>query len=274
MKPSIRVALATALISAFLPSCHKVYEYIKDHPDAYRTPCRITNYRVTASNGAHSNYLFTYNSAGNPVSIMDSDRVQPIGIDQYFRYDRFGRLSDYLYAYAGAIGAVAWNKYEYVRPDYIVDTAMYYETGLVNGPSPVAKYTEGYYIYAFTLDAYGRIIKTWEIPNDPPHTPSLTGTLTYDANGNLSLPGPELSYDDKVNYFRTNKVWQFIHKNYSRNNLVWLDGNFPTRYNSFGLPLNPRNLERWYIYPFSLGNASRESQIDYACPINKGPIDY
>jgi len=47
---------------------------------------------------------------------------------------------------------VAWHKYVYARPDYVIDTAMYYETGYVYGPSPIAKDAFEYYIKAYSLD--------------------------------------------------------------------------------------------------------------------------
>jgi len=273
----LKISLYFLIIYAavfFFSSCKKTIDFIREHPDAYRTPCRITNYRVVAINGVYSNYVVTYNNVGNPVNMMDSDRVNPIGTDQYFRYDKLNRLSDYMSAYAPNLGAIEWHKYVYQKPGYIIDTAMYYETGDVRGPSPIAKNTTEYSIFAYTMDELDRIVKIWSIPIDSPHTPLLKNIFIYDANGNLPLPDTSLVYDNKVNFFRTNQVWQFIYKNYSRSNLILRDGSFAPQYNDFGLPLIRPNLERWYIYPFNQWNYSEEAFVDYSCSITKEPVYY
>jgi hypothetical protein len=43
-----------------------------------------------------------------------------------------------------------------------------------------------------------------------------------------------VSYDNKINPRRTNKIWMFVDKDYSANNPI--PG--PTAYNELGLPLN------------------------------------
>ena len=268
---------AVFVVLSLLSSCKKAYEYIEDHPNTH-SPCRITNYRMIISNTFQHNFVVTYNQAGNPITLMDSNRVNPVGYDQYFRYDNLNRLSDYMLTYAPAIGAIEWHKYFYPRPDYIIDTVMFYDTGLVTGPSPIASHTDEYRISAYTFDRFGRIAKIWSIPNDSPHTPSLESTIVYDANGNLPLPfapPASLGYDNKVNMFQTNKVWQFVYQDYSANNIIVLDSSSSLRYNAFGLPLNLINLNVYQIFPFdeyTLGGP--EAIVDYACSFPKGPIDY
>jgi hypothetical protein len=271
--PAVFIALS------LLSSCKKAYDYIEDHPNTY-PPCRITNYRMIWSNGFQYNFVVTYNQQGNPVTMMDSDRVNAVGNDQYFRYDKLNRLSDYMIAYAPNLGAIEWHKYVYPRPDYIIDTVMFYQTGLVTGPSPTASITNEYRISAYTLDRFDRIEKVWSIPNDSPHTPSLQSTIVYDANGNLPLPGSYgefsiLGYDDKVNMFRTNKVWQFVYQDYSANNIIVPDDSSSLRYNALGLPLILNNLSPYQIYPFDEYNpGGTEVIVNYACSLPKGPVDY
>lgn len=272
--PAVFIALS------LLPSCKKAYDYIEDHPNT-NSPCRITNYRVVWSSGFQYNYVVNYNKQGNPITMMDSDRVNAVGYDEYFRYDKLNRLSDFMLAYAPNLGAIEWHKYVYPRPDYIIDTVMFYNTGLVTGPSPIASNTDEYRISAYTLDHFDRIEKVWSIPNDLPHTPSLQGTIVYDANGDLPLPGqavgeyPRLGYDDKVNLYQTNKVWQFVYQDYSANNIIMLDSSSSLRYNAFGLPLNLSNLTFYEIYPFEEYNTGGTQLIvNYACSLPKGPVDY
>jgi hypothetical protein len=267
-------AACTVLLTLLFSSCKKVIDYIEQHPEAYIPPCRITNYRVSGGPGAKTNFVVSYDAKGNPITMMDSDRVNAVGTDQYFRYDKFNRLSDYMQAYAPATGAIEWDKYAYPRPNYVIDTAMFYETGDVRGPSPIAKNTLEYRISAYTLDQLGRIVKIWDIPNDSPNTPSLQNTVVYDANGNLPVRYPVLFYDNKVNPYRTSKTWQFVYQNYSRNNLEYSIDHFSPQYNVFGLPLTLDNLAFWGFYPFDQVNLGTEATIDYACDLPQGPVVY
>ena len=266
-------AACMALLSLLLSSCQKAIDYIEQHPDAYVPPCRITNYRVLLFE-TPVNFVVAYDANGNPVTMMDSDRVHPLGMDRYFRYDNQGRVSDYMQAFPPSLNAVAWHKYFYARRDYVIDTAMFYETGNVQGPSPLAKNAGEYYIYAYTLDQLGRIVKVWSIPIDPPYTPSLQTTVVFDANGNPPVPNPQLSYDNKVNPYRTNKTWQFIFQDYSRNNLINPADGFSPQYNVFGLPLDLDNLEQWNFALFDQENDGPAASLQYACDIPKGPVVY
>jgi len=268
MKPLIFLII---IILFTATSCRKVCDFIHDHPDAHDSLCQVT---VITFNGEEK-YLISYNEKGNPVTMLESNRATYANEDRYYRYDRFDRLSDYMGVYPGNFGAIFWHKYAYPRPGFITDTAMFYETGDIRGPSPIAKNAAEYYIYGYTLDAHGRIVKIWSIPNDPPHTPVLQSELHYDANGNLSLSSPDLSYDDKVNPYRTNKVWQFIYQDYSRNNVVKNDYLFFTNYNSFGLPLKVRNFQSYNIYAFGVDNIeAAQMDITYACSAPGGSISY
>ena len=272
---------AVFMALSLLSSCKKAYDYIEDHPNTY-PPCRITNYRMIFSDGSQNDFVVTYNQQGNPISLKDSIRANVATTDQYFRYDKLNRLSDYMICYVPAVGAIEWHKYVYPRPDYIIDTVMFYDTGLVTEPSPIAANTTEYRISAYTLDHFDRIAKVWSIPNDSPHTPSLQSTIVYDANGNLPLPFappgefvPSLGYDNKVNMFRTNKVWQFVYQDYSANNIIVQDSSSSLRYNDFGLPLNLIDLTVYLIFPFQEYNpGGPEAIVDYACSFPKGPVDY
>jgi len=265
--PTIFILLTTTT------SCRKVYDYIHDHPDAHDSLCQVTAIRFRGPDAVE--YDITYDPKGNPVTMMNTNRLSSYALDRYFRYDRWGRLSDYMGAYPGNFGAIYWKKYAYIRPNFVTDTTMYYETGDVRDPSsPLARNSAEYYIYGYTLDAHGRIVKIWSIPNDPPHTPVLQSELHYDANGNLPLPDSTLTYDDKVNVYRTNKVWQFIFRDYSRNNIIKNDHFFFPTYNTFGLPLNILNLQAYNNYIFDIDNQNPELYITYACSVPKGPINY
>jgi len=268
----MKYLLLPAIIILFTStiSCRKLIDYIRDHPGAHDSLCQVTVLKFNKEN----KYFISYNDKGNPITMKDANRSLA-AFDRYFRYDRFNRLSDFLVAYPGSFVADIWHKYGYPRPGYVTDTVMFYDSQNVNGPSPLAMNSYQYDISGYTLDAHERIVKIWSIPNDPPHIPVLYKEVHYDANGNLSLSSPDLSYDDKVNPYRTNKVWQFLFQDYSRNNIVKNDHLFFTTYNSFGLPLAIRNLQSYNIYVFGVDNIeAAQMDITYACSAPGGSINY
>jgi hypothetical protein len=260
MKKITLFTLIVFIILSTQSSCRKVYDYIHDHPDGHDSLCRITQIKAVDFYGYHDTFNITYNRQGDPVSILStSTYFTGSNIEQYFRYDSRGRLSDYFITYIKAEGALVWHKYEYTRYNFVTDTVIKY-TGTVHGPAPIAKESVDYNIAGYTLDAHGRIV---------------SGTGAYDANGNKVLPKPDLTYDNKVNPYRTNKVWQFVYNDYSRNNVIKNDGLFTPLYNDFGLPLNIRNLSFYYLnLPFEIQDSGPQLDMSYACSAPKGPVDY
>jgi len=270
MKPLLFLAIITLFTTT---SCRKVYDFIRDHPDAHDSLCRVTAVGTRTTDGRYvEKYAITYNEKGNPVTMLTTSVFSQS--DVYFRYDRFNRLSDVMSVVPGNFGAIFWQKYAYPRPRFITDTVMLFTGDIRDSASPIAKNSYEYHIEGYTLDAHDRIVKIWSIPNDPPHTPVLQSELHYDANGNLPLPDSTLTYDDKVNVYRTNKVWQFIFRDYSRNNIIKNDHFFFPTYNTFGLPLNILNLQAYNNYIFDIDNQNPELYITYACSVPKGPINY
>ena len=276
MKKITLFTLTVFIILYTQSSCRKVYDYIHDHPDGHESLCRITQLRLLGAAHERDTFNVIYNSQGDPVSLLATNSV-PNGtnLDQYFRYDHHGRLSDYLVTFTQATGVLIWHKYAYPRNNFVVDTVINYPDNAVDGPAPIAGVGPGYYyIQGWTLDAFGRIVKWWSIPTDPTQPPGLLSTVTYDANGNTPLSRPDLTYDNKVNPYRTNKVWQFVYINYSRNNLLQADHSFTPVYNDFGLPLNIPNLLPFDVQHFGLEDTGSQIDISYACSAPKGPVNY
>lgn len=54
--------------------------------------------------------------------MLDTNHHRQLGYNQYFRYDKQGRVSDYMTTYPPSLYAVIWHKYVYARPDYVIDT--------------------------------------------------------------------------------------------------------------------------------------------------------
>jgi len=274
MKPLLFLAI---IILFTATSCRKVCDFIRDHPDAHDSLCRVTKFYVTNILGTPDTFYLTYNTKGDPVSMLStSHQDAPGNLDQYYRYDRFGRLSDNMLTFIKEFGAVFWHKYAYPRKDYILDTLLVYQGDDVRGPSPNAAAIGGYGLKAYSLDAHDRIVKIWSL-NDP-HHPQLMEEIKYDANGNKIQSDSALKYDDKVNPYRTNKVWQFLYNDYSRNNLILNDPFVYVNniYNEFGLPTQLVNLENHNpnILLFGSTNIAPYIHITYACSAPKGPINY
>src|SRR5262249_21409757 len=97
-------------------------------------------------------------------------------------------------------------------------------------PTPVGMAFD--YATIITLDDKGRVIKVQDA-NDPSFT-----SYQYDARGNLIRDG--VTYDNKVNPYRTSPVWQLVFKDFSQNNPSKTFYNGPetiTGFNAVGLPL-------------------------------------
>jgi hypothetical protein len=185
------------------------------------------------------NCLFTYNSAGNPVSVIKTDPlVVPTSgyhtLNYYFRYDKKNRLRELLIAFGEdrRDEYTELHRYGYDNNDVIViDTVLHpdWETGGLE--DWIAYKTIG-----LTYDSQGRIIK--ETIKDLVNGTTRNPTYTYDNRGNLGVIGWKSSgYDHKVSIFRAHPIFQFVHRNYSRNNALP-----EASYNSKGLPRSVRHL--------------------------------
>jgi hypothetical protein len=283
MSKFIAFFLVALLILPALSSCRKVYDYIRDHPDAHDTLCRVTKLNVRGALGNEDEFTISYNAKGDPISILDSGPPNNNGNeDQYFRYDGHNRLTDFINTFIGTNVAFWWHKYAYPRKGFITDTVFEY-TGRSDGPAPVASGPGLQSILGYTLDSRDRITKVWTLSLDPHEPPQFNRDVVYDANGNLPLSNPIFYYDDKVNVYRTNKVWQFVYQNYSRNNVLrpttpdnplYPPYPPPPPYNEFGLPLYLQTIAAPNVANFNESNINPTMVITYACPLPKGPINY
>ena len=273
MKPLLCLAISSLFTAT---SCRKVCDFIRSHPDAHDSLCRITKFYVTNVLHTPDTFYLSYNTKGDPISMLStSPPAAPGNLDQYYRYDRLGRLSDYMLTFIKQSGAVFWHKYAYPRRDYIIDTFILYpNNGDIHGPAPDSHDGSGGSTTAYSLDAHDRIVKVWSL-NDP-HHPQLMQEIKYDANGNKIQADSALIYDDKLNPYRTNRIWQFLFNDYSRNNLILNDPFVNNMYNEFGLPTQLGNLENHNpnILLFGSSNIDPYIHITYACSMPKGPIDY
>ena len=234
--PVVTILLTTALF--FSPACSKVREYIEQHPSDIGKYCRIDSFVVNDLFAGLQHFQFRYDAAGNPIEIRQ-DGVQ-YGEDLHLRYDKKGRLSDVLQTDPGQTFVYIWTRYTYPSSRVIIDSVFNYQ-GNVTDPNPPRTPGSTVTITKMQLDEEGRPVKFQTYYTDP-GIPSGTYDVSYDRNGNLIVPG--LAYDDKVNIYQTNKAWQLIYGDYSRNNPTapqprngpGLPPVTPASYNAYGLP--------------------------------------
>ena len=274
--------LAATFMLSTATSCRKAFDFIRDHPGAHASFCRVDTIRIKFDNPSDDVLTVTYNKKGDPVTVLSHSKFSVGG--QYFRYDLLNRLTDYIQTDIWDTGqapfAVNWHKYGYPRPGFVTDTT-FSDFGDASKPAPnAADDPIGYFIVGYTFDAQGRIDRYWSVSKDPHQPPRPGAKIIYDANGNQPLTNAERYYDNKVNAYRTNKVWQFVYHNYSRNNELPLSPDpgviiLPSPvYNDLGLPLLlPNSFERNMIF-FGLSSTGPTFNITYACSMPKGPIDY
>lgn len=231
-KITVRILFPSFLLLLLTLGCKKIFE-IKEIHDKDKF-CRVLTINSSSSTGPTGGPItaqFTYNKNGDPSMVLFS-QVGTGRPNLIFRYDKYGRLSDYAGIYGVTSGGYEfWYHYQY-QNDRIVSDSLF-GFGNFNGttffPSTEFAATE-----QFQYDKYGRISQVViEFPLVPGISP-ITTTYNYDNNGNLVPTDPaNADYDNRVNIHRTSDVWMFVDRNYSVNNPVKA-----ISYNASGLPLS------------------------------------
>lgn len=171
--------------------------------------------------------LFTYNSAGNPYSVIYSHSGTSLA-NHHFYYDSKNRLKEYQLRWGDTyIHEFHFYRYNY-KNQIIVDSVI---SSDANGAYPYVN------VSTIEYDNMGRVVKETivNIKNgNEPLNRIRRPTYTYDARGNLAVAyWKSSSYDYKINPLRQNPIFQFIFRNYSMNNAA-----VQPKYNSIGLPLS------------------------------------
>ena len=244
-----RMMLLFVLIQ--LSACQKFVDKIFPGHNNVNAGCKIQNITgiLSADGDDITEVIATveYNDAGNPISLTYNREAAYLLFPRYMTYDSLNRLSGYKVYFREDDDnrPIEDHRYGYSGNTIVADTFAGGLTGYMK------------ILATFEYDSKGRIIlenrkiiefegspDTWEQP-DPV-------VYTYDSNDNRVM-GDEYTYDDKVNFRRTSKVWMFIQRNYSRNNLVGA-----TDYNERGLPTLFHNSKDYF---FDVGLTA----IDYDC---------
>jgi hypothetical protein len=112
-----------------------------------------------APSGNNDTAIFTYNTLGNPVSIIHQ---KGIGDNLFFKYDKANRLTDFIAMYGGsAQGGDEWHKYTYDphNTTRVIADTTYIEFQSESGTIISYEFTQ---LTTFKYDAQDRISQTTE----------------------------------------------------------------------------------------------------------------
>lgn len=246
----LRLALAGGLL--FTLSCKKRGDY--------EVPCKIL--KITEKYAFYpgdpyqvSTLRFNYTSWGDPKSLI-YDQVSTGKPNYYFYYDNQRRLIRYKQEYAPGNVEVL-TRYKYNNNNFIVSDTSWY-AGTDENNTATFQY---WWKTDYTYDSQGRVSQT-VVTYFNGYV--ITKTYSYDANGNAIRSGA--SYDNKVNFLRTNLVLAFINRDYSMNNEVQA-----LSYNSRNLPTSFSTDWRNQSIPVFINMMANE--IEYSCD-NQGPNNF
>lgn len=179
---------------------------------------------------------YSYNNNNDPVKVTVGPS-QGMGLpDLSFAYDNKKRLVTFsgVFHVHTEFDFQFVHRYGYYQNRVVTDTV--YELGFFNAAGEPVNYLNKFLKY-LKYDALNRIIQDSMILLHPVFvSPAVVANIRYDANGNRIAKDAAgvtpVVYDDKLNLYRTNRVWMLIYRDYSLNNPVGA-----TSYNSVGLPL-------------------------------------
>jgi hypothetical protein len=224
-----RLLLITVVLLQ-LTACKKIEQAILKDPCSDIKFCNVQSYVYPGAAPYYSDpntATFTYDALGNPLAVNNT-RVGTGIPNLVFKYDASHRLTEFQRPYSNGLFE-QWFKYVYDASGKIIaDTSYVFGTITPSWP-PTGSHQRRYTTY--TYDNTCRVIKTTTIGIGGPEDgfPPNVFTYSYDATGNLIRPG--ITYDDKVNIHRTNKIFMFVDSDFSMNNPYTAPG-----YNGYGLP--------------------------------------
>jgi len=214
--------------------------------NAVNPPCRITSMFYNTFNDESDSAIFTYDEWGNPKSI--TTRIDA-GLPARFKYDAKHRVKEIICnAHTGSEGLSVFHRFFYDKQNNIVLDSTY---NFVNYKNPASWHLKN--VTTYTYDALDRMVTANEIfLGNRPNFYQNIYTFKYNQKGNIArritvtktttnvgtsdtttqrFVTDYGNYDNNVNLLRTNKIWQFVNRDYSANNAVKA-----TAYNMQGLP--------------------------------------
>lgn len=268
MKRKFIVPVRYVLIALLLPvgACHKFIDW-KDVWHKNKPDCRIEKIIAYRPFGDPPSIAeFSYNAKGDPTWVI-FDQAATGRPHLRFHYDNKGRLAAYTGPYStdGNGNYEFYYKYFYDSKNRIIADSLYGLGDYIDGVPQASPRFKSYATYEY--DAFDRVKKVSRQFINP-------GTFeldeyTYNNEGNMATHHHifgatdeiyELgSYDDKINMNHTNKVWLFVHRDYSRSNSI-----AAAQYNKSNLPVRytlPYGTGRGFLYQYDISDA----EIFYHC---------
>ena len=258
-----RIAVALLLISMI--ACHKFID-IDDLWHKHNPNCRVEQIGYRQSSSPDTNTArFYYNNKGYPTAV-NFDAVGTGRPNLLFRYDNKGRLVDFIAPYTNN-NYEQWFHYEHDAHGRIIADSLFTFGAFINGePSRNALIKAAAW---YEYDMYDRIKKVTRAYENF----TIADEYLYNHQGNLEIHNRYTNgnfsgadtfyYDNKVNIHRTNRIWMFIDRNYSKNNPHPAE-----HYNQAGLPTRYRlpgsetiSFDFNFIYSIEL----EHSDIKYHC---------
>ncbi|MDI3321702.1 hypothetical protein [Pinibacter soli] len=266
MKVKTHIAATFAIVLFILSSCKKVYDYVEHHPTATSDACKITQFTVS-EDGLTVIFDVTYDKKGNMISVVAREGYRVyMNFDQYYRYDKHNQLTDQIIAYHGYSVPITWHSYQYAH-NKIIDSVYQNSGNLSDTKPPVNAPASAKAYYNITTDNFGRIVSFTASNN-------YSGSFQYNDQENLIRTFPA-TYDDKINPYRTNPVWQQVFWDYSANNpilhLAPPDYSLAkiVSYNSYGLPTKYVAYDGFRYNGGRFGFGFDTLEIKYDCDISK-----
>jgi hypothetical protein len=268
--PAVGLAIPACLL--FICGCQKSGGLPVQEEIANLCSIKRISFQLTQEYSNRDTITFFYDRLGRPDS--STRTYVNTGSPRYlFRYDRRGNLQDFIGAYNNG-AAEFWTRFTYSEDNRTVWDTTYSLVDQYKIWPPVGVSALMIPGPVRTYDAEGRLIQTFS-PYIPPivfDDSVYTGqyeNITYDARGDAQVGGIPISYDDKINYHRTNKVWMFLDDQYSVNNPFLIDA-----YNTYELPVKFNfNINEYSSLNRILFDLTYpDVVIDYDCDLPKGPV--
>ena len=245
MRKNAAIILSVMAIIYSFTGCNKLMDkwYVEyQSPQKNYNLCRIIEiYQNAGPLTRGRTGTFYYSPNGNLDSVVFDDR----GIVHYWKYDGQNVIVEYRDAF------------DHDLTDFITLHKYASENGRVVRDTTWLEGASGYIVQVWTIhyDDKGRVIRETgvRIDDEAPGAVLDDRVYLYNEEGNLVNGG---TYDNEINFLRTNKVLQFVHRNYSMNNM----SAFVLGYNEFHLPVGFRMLENG-----SFLNGELPMKLSYSC---------
>jgi hypothetical protein len=240
--------LTILAIALLMNSCKKFIDTYYNKDQIEIRFCKIEKVEIFSPYAETLN--FSYNHLGNPVSVIQSNGPGTGTPNYLFFYDNKSRLHDVIGVYDES-SYESWQRFAYNGKNQIVKDTTWIFGMMGDNPDPANIFiSENRYYY----DAMGRMIKVISVGLNQNTSAYHEKNYSYNTDGNLNNSGV---YDNKINFNRTNKIWMFLNRNYSRNNVVAAE-----EYNFAGLPLKFKDS----LYDLGFLNFEfNDSEITYSC---------